>query len=150
MRARSFAFFFTLTLAGVGLFWHSFDAGYEKSAGNAGATMLFPRIILTAWIVCAAGATIDAWISAAPAGERWVFGRMLGFVIAVGACIALVPWIGFLFASIPFAAISLILFGFRSYLTVPVFALLLPLSIWILFSYFIQVGLTTSPWFGQV
>ena len=149
MKARSLAFFLALACVGVLLFWHSFDVGYQDSAGNAEATMLFPRILLGAWIVLAGGAVVEAGLAAVRSAEPWAFGRLAAFVLVVGAWVAAIPYLGFLIASVGFAFLSLVGFGFRKPAALVLFGLLLPVSVWLLFTFVIQIGLPTSPWFAR-
>ncbi len=150
MRSRSLAFFLALACLGMFLFWHSFDARYQSSAGNAEATMLFPRILLGFWIVLSGGAVVESWFASARPGERWAFGRVATFVVAVGAYLLAIPAVGFLFASVGCAVLSLGVFGFRKPTSLLLFGLLLPGFIWALFTFVVPTGLPTSPWFGRV
>ena len=149
MKARSLAFFLALTCVGVLLFWHSFDVGYQASAGNAEATMLFPRILLGAWIVLAGGAVVEAALAVGRSAEPWALGRLAAFVLVVGAWVAAIPYLGFLIASVAFAFLSLVGFGFKKPTALLLFGLLLPVAVWMLFTFVIQIGLPTSPWFAR-
>ena len=149
MKTLSTAFFVVLTCVGLLLFWQSFAAGYHASTGNVAATMLFPRILLGFWIVLAGGAAVESYLAAPRPAEPWAFGRLAAFMLVVGGYVAAIPVLGFLIASVVCAVLSLVAFGIRKAASIVLFGLLLPVSIWALFTFVVQIGLPTSPWFTR-
>lgn len=147
--ARSSGFFLILALAGILLLWHSFDPSYESSAGSASAMMFFPRVVLALWILLALAGAVEAFRKGMEA-EKWALGRLAAFMAIVVAYVALIPQLGFLIASVPCAFLSLAVFGFRNPVLLPLASVVLPVSVWALFTYVIQIGLPASPWFVTI
>ena len=95
-RTQEYIFCAIILLFGCGLMLHTFDESYAGMAQDiSDGPMLFPRILLTVWILCAAGMLVQARKSCA---EKRIFmwGRVLAGLAALCLFSLLLPSLGFI------------------------------------------------------
>lgn len=134
-----------LLLAGIALFLTTLGAEYQQ-LGAAQSPVFFPRIILGIWIALTLIALVQEKlvgdIKAQPLDKGWM---LLVFVVATLVYVNSVTRLGFMLSSIPFALISLWIFGLRNKLGLVVYAILVPGSLVVLFNHILSLPLPTSP-----
>ena len=83
-------------------------------------------------------------------GDSQNWGAVLGTILLVLFCAGAISFVGFLFASVPFAAALMLFLGFRRPLIVGAVSLLFPLVTWYCFNFLLNIPLPTSPWFVRM
>lgn len=135
----------TLLLAAVALFATTLGAEYQQ-LGAAQSPVFFPRIILGIWIVLTLIALIQDVLgkqkNIEPI-EKW--GALIVFVIAAIIYVNCVTRLGFLVSSVPFALLSLWVFGLRNPLGLVAYAIAVPGALVVLFNHILALPLPTSP-----
>lgn len=135
------------------LLWHSFDPIYDTSFAAAGrGPMFFPRILLAIIILLSIGVAVQALLR--PAGEdgstrlEWRQAVSVAAAATVtGVYLYLIYVVGYLLASIAFSFVLPLVFGYRRWLIVAVFAITYAAATWYIFEVIFRIVLPKSPWF---
>lgn len=137
-------------LLGISLFlmWHTFSPAYETAFATSGrGPVFFPRILLSimiAFSLLVAGQSLTrdgsglTWRRMAPVGLA---------ALATAIYVYLITTIGYLFASVLFAFVLPLVFGYRRYLVTAAFAVIYAAATWYLFEMVFRIVLPKSPWF---
>ena len=140
-------------LAVNGLFWletqkpqykqvQAQDYGFDPA--------FFPQILLVLWAIFSVVIIVCALLSQASEVESPVWRRFFYGVAITGIYLLAMSYIGFLFASIPFAAAFMLIFGYRHRIILPLIAVVFPTVIWWLFVFPLHMPLPISPWFSRL
>jgi len=140
-------------LAGGGLFWWEMSKPryqVDRMQDFGFDPVFFPRILIYIWLGLALLMVIRALLSPgrSSAGQNWV--TVIGTIVLILLYAAAIGFVGFLFASVPFAAAFMLYLGFRRPLIVVAVSLLFPLVTWYCFNYLLSIPLPTSPWFVRM
>lgn len=135
-----------LLLVPIGLLLVSQGATFAE-LGGAFSPMFFPSVVLWCWILVAAiGVAVELIKGGAGAGipaGRWV---RIGLVaVAMALYVFAFTRLGFLISSILFAAATLIILDLKKPVLMVVYAVLMPLALFITFHYLLGLPLPTSP-----
>ena len=107
----------------------------------------FPQILLSIWALLCVVMIVRAVILVRRDDEPPLWGRLFIAVALTAVYIFLVGEIGFLLASIPFAAAFMLLFGYRQPVVITAVTLVFPVATWWIFTELLKIYLPTSPWF---
>lgn len=134
----------TLLIAGIALLLTTFGTEFA-TLGAAQSPVFFPRIILGLWI----GLTLVALMQDIAARKAVdpvdKIGALLLFVVAAVIYANCVTRLGFMLSSVPFAVISLLVFGVRNPLVIAAYAVAVPGAIVVLFNHILKLPLPVSP-----
>ena len=109
-RTQQLVFGVFLVLSGFAMLLHTFDASYVGMAQDVSVgPMFFPRLIISVWIICACGITLEALkLDNVPLAFEW--GKVLAAVGVLALFALCFPVLGFLITGVGcFAGLSLIL-----------------------------------------
>lgn len=141
--------------ASLFLLWHTFDPSYHTTFATAGrGPVFFPRILLVIMTLLSMAVVLQR-----PSGDnvpaegadafRW---RELPPValaaLATGVYLYLIYVVGYLFASIAFSFVLPLVFGYRRFGVIAVFAALYATLTWYVFEMIFRIVLPKSPWFA--
>lgn len=140
-------------LAGGGLFWWEMSKPryqVDRMQDFGFDPVFFPRILIYIWLGLALLMVVRALVSPGRSdpGQNW--SAVFGTIALVLLYAAAIGFVGFLFASVPFAAALMLFLGFRRPLIVAAVALLFPLATWYCFNFLLSIPLPTSPWFVRM
>ncbi|MEX0732693.1 MAG: tripartite tricarboxylate transporter TctB family protein [Aquisalimonadaceae bacterium] len=145
------AFGLMMLIVGSLLFYESFDAGSSRLlAGHQFPPMFYPRILLAIWMLLSLtligrGALL---LKVDIKADRINLVRVGICMVLCGIYVAwLVPAVGFLIASIPFAFVLTIFLGARHKFWVPAISIGFPVIAWYVFQSILRIPLPRSPWF---
>lgn len=140
--------------ASLFLLWHSFDPIYETSFAAAGrGPMFFPRILLVIMILLSIAVAVQALMRGTAAEDgssrlEWRQAASAATAAAVtGFYLYLIYGVGYLLASIAFSFVLPLVFGYRRWLTIAVFATAYATLTWYVFEVIFRIVLPKSPWF---
>ena len=151
-RARDLVFS-VLMLLGAGLLWWEtgkprYQADKLQDSGFDPA--FFPRILLACWVIVALCLLVRSVTAPAMQAEPQNGLRLLGSVVLVALYALGVGTIGFLFATIPFVAVTIGFLGFRQPVVTLLVSVLFPLLTWYAFVHLMNIPLPVSPWFSRM
>lgn len=145
------AFGSAMLATGALLFHESFAPGSSQLlAGHQFSPMFYPRILLVIWMLLSLTLIGRAVLLL----KSDLLADRLN-VLRVGACMVwcgiyvawLVPAVGFLIASVPFAFVLTIFLGARHKVWVPTVSIVFPVAVWYVFQSILSIPLPRSPWF---
>ena len=150
-RLRDIVFFSLLLIVNLLLWRHSLLPQYTNiQAQDYGfSPNFFPQILLSFWAVICAFLILRALVSADVKEATPLWGRLLTAITLTGVYVLLVGQIGFLLASIPFAASFMLLFGYRKYIVIGAVTIIFPIATWWIFTKVLKIYLPMSPWFSN-
>lgn len=134
----------TLLIAGAALLVSTFGTEFQ-ALGAAQSPVFFPRIILSLWIGLTLIALIQDVVRREGVAAIDKVGLLIVFVLAALVYANLVTRLGFMLSSVPFAVISLWVFGVRSPLAIAAYAVAVPGVIVLLFNHILKQPLPVSP-----
>lgn len=147
-----------ITFAGVllainGLLWletwkSQYQQAQEQDYGFNPA--FFPQILLTLWAILSVAIIVQTLLRdvgdvQAPVWHRFIYG-----VALTGLYLLAMNFVGFLLASIPYAAAFMFIFGYRHRYIMPLIAVVFPTVTWWVFVFLLQMPLPVSPWFTRL
>lgn len=154
MRRGTLDLAYGLALLAIGgfLYWETTDRKYADVMGLGMATdpAFYPRVLLTIWMIVGAVLVVRGLVGAGEPGEPLRWGRLGGIVAATAAYSWLTAAVGFVFASVAFCLVVAPMLGYRRPLALLAVGIGLPVLIWAIFTYALQISLPTSPWFGRL
>jgi hypothetical protein len=143
-----------LVLLAIGgfLFWETTRPKYADVMGLGMATdpALYPRVLLKIWLLVVGTLVVRGFIMAGERGEPLRWWRLLGIVLATAAYGWLMSAIGFVASSVAFCLAAPPMLGYRRPPTLLAVGIGLPVLIWAVFTYALQISLPTSPWFHRI
>lgn len=145
----------TATLAAsVFLLWHTFDPSYETSFASAGrGPVFFPRILLVIIALLSAAVMAQSLLRGQLAEDgstpfEWRQALSVALAAAVtGLYLYLIYVVGYLLASIAFSFVLPLVFGYRRWIAIAVFAAVYATVTWYVFEVIFHIVLPKSPWF---
>jgi putative tricarboxylic transport membrane protein len=140
-------------LAGGGLFWWEMSKPryqVDRMQDYGFDPVFFPRILIYIWLGLALLMVARALLFTGRPGDSQNWGAVLGTILLVFFYAGAISFVGFLFASVPFAAALMLFLGFRRPLIVGAVSLLFPLVTWYCFNFLLNIPLPTSPWFVRM
>lgn len=140
--------------AALFLLWHTFDPIYETSFATAGrGPVFFPRILLAIIALLSAGVVTQSLLRgnlAEDGSTAFEWRQMLSVALAAavtGLYLYLIYVIGYLLASIAFSFVLPLVFGYRRWFAIAVFAAVYATATWYVFEVIFRIVLPKSPWF---
>ncbi|GAB4392112.1 MAG: hypothetical protein Tsb0032_06500 [Kiloniellaceae bacterium] len=131
------------------LLWHTFDPIYESPIAGAGrGPVFFPRILLGLMVVFSL-AVIGQSLKA-PDDTGLAKGHLWPVVIAAvatGGYLYVIYLVGYLLATAAFSFVLPLVFGYRRWAVIAVFAAVYAGVTWYLFEVIFRIVLPKSPWF---
>lgn len=134
---------FSLLLVGVALLLSTRGAEYAD-LGGAFSPTFFPRIVLGAWILLAAFATVAEFSATQSPGESRLV-AVLVVSVALLLYVNLLPVLGFFISSTLFSIVVLIATGQRKPLPLIGYSVALPAALVALFNHLLVMPLPVSP-----
>ena len=137
---------------GALLWWETTKPKYQvdKVQDYGFDPAFFPRILIVMWILLAAAMILRGLTRLKLPADEQDWRTLAGALACTFAYAAAINWIGFLFASIAFAAVIIPLLGFRKPLIALAIASLFPLATWYCFVFLLKIPLPASPWFTRM
>lgn len=135
--------------AALFLLWHTFDPIYDTRLASAGrGPVFFPRILLALMVVFSL-AVIGQSLTRA---DDTTFRRQHLWSVALaaaatGAYLYLIYVVGYLLATVAFSFTLPLVFGYRRWAVIVVFAGLYAAATWYVFEVVFRIVLPKSPWF---
>ena len=135
------------------MYWESFNPIYRGFGQPEFPPMRFPRWILLAIGGLAALHSARTFLGmvrtdALFAQTLWVRTALVA-VATLGGALLIKP-IGFAFASMATFWVTGCLLGYRNTVLILLIGIVFALMTWAVFTFFIKLGLPTSPWFGRI
>lgn len=148
-RTRDIAFACAMLAINILIWMESLKPQYsDAQAQDYGFTpAFFPQILLSIWALLCVVLIVRSLVLARTEHAAPLWGRLFSAFLITGAYIFLVDQVGFLLASIPFAAGFMFIFGYRNPVVMAAVALVFPVATWWVFTHLLQIVLPTSPWF---
>lgn len=136
-----------------GLFWmetrkSQYQVAKEQDYGFDPA--FFPQILLILWALLSVAIFLRALLSKTEEVEAPLWHRFIYAVVLTALYLLAMDHVGFLFASIPYAAAFMLIFGYRHPVIMPLVAVVFPTVTWWLFVFPLQIPLPISPWFTRL
>lgn len=136
-----------------GLFWletrkSQYQVAKEQDYGFDPA--FFPRILLLLWALLSAVIILRALVSETEEVEAPLWHRFVYAVALTAFYMLAMNYIGFLFASIPYTAAFMLVFGYRHRVIMPLVAVVFPTVTWWIFVFPLHIPLPVSPWFTRL
>lgn len=154
MRRGTLDLAYGLALLAIGgfLYWETTDPKYADVMGFGMATdpAFYPRVLLTVWLAIGAVLVVRGILRAGEAGESLRWGRLTAIVGATAAYTWATASVGFVLASVGFCLLVAPMLGYRRPVPLLAVGIGLPVLIWAIFTYALQISLPTSPWFGRI
>ena len=149
---RDIAFGLVMLAGGAVFWWEMSKPRYQvdRMQDYGFDPVFFPRILIYIWLGLALLMVARALLFTGRAGDSQNWGAVLGTILLVLLYAGAISFVGFLFASVPFAAALMLFLGFRRPLIVGAVSLLFPLVTWYCFNFLLSIPLPTSPWFVRM
>lgn len=133
-----------LVLMGIGAWYGVLTATLpERTLPNTPGPSFFPWLITGALLILSAGLLVQGLTSGRTEkgqnGDGFPAGRGLYALIWFAVYLAVLPYVGFLFASVPFFGGLMVLYGGRHKLFVGVAAVAVPLLLFFIFRHGFQI-----------
>lgn len=140
--------------ASLFLLWHTFDPSYETSFASAGrGPVFFPRILLVIIVLLSAAVMAQSLLRGQLAEDgstpfEWRQALSVALAAAVtGLYLYLIYVVGYLLASIAFSFVLPLVFGYRRWIAIAVFAAVYATVTWYVFEVIFHIVLPKSSWF---
>ncbi len=144
---------FSIAIA-LGLLYESYLPKYAAGAGDYGfSPVFFPTILIYLWLTLSVLILLKGLATRSrqdQAKSEISFSRpLIGFLLT-GVYAYLMPVIGFTIASVSYAALFMLILGYRRPIPLISISLLFPVLMWYVFTFLLNVPLPVSPWFDRI
>jgi len=135
--------------AALFLLWHTFDPVYDSPMASAGrGPVFFPRILLVLMVVFSLAVIGQSLMQAGDASFRCFHLWPVGLAAAAtGGYLYLIYLVGYLLATAAFSFTLPLVFGYRRWAVIALFAGLYATATWYVFEVIFRIVLPKSPWF---
>jgi putative tricarboxylic transport membrane protein len=138
----------------LGLLYESYLPKYAAGAGDYGfSPVFFPTILIYLWLVLSLLILLKGLAIRSKQGQAVLdisFSRpLIGFLLTAGYAY-LMPVIGFTISSVSYAALFMVILGYRRPIPLISIAILFPILMWYVFTFLLNVPLPVSPWFDRI